>query len=442
MDGNAGVYKSTDRGATWNFSGVGLGGAVNRVAIVPGDHSIIYCGGANGLWKSVDRGATWSRLNNGFPTAMLFPDIRALVLDPGNPDIVYVGGYSASFSIFKSTDAGATWALRDSGLTVKLIRALCAAGPDTLYALTTNGLFKTVNGGGLWQSVAGIDSFAVSLSVDPVNHQRLYAGMLGAAAVNISSDGGATWTTSALGNSDTTVICVTAAPSNPAILYAGTVGSNLNLYIYKSTDAGATWQVKSNGIPQLWEPPTRRYPSQYSKDQPQGINALAVDPLNPNIVYAYIFGEGVYKTIDGGDNWAAMDNGFEGYPGQKYGLVIDPADRKTLFVATCNGLYAYTQTDTLQPAPEEKKAIAFPNPVRADQVTFLYNLDAAADVTIRVYTLAKELAATITESEAAGDQSIRLDVSELPSGIYLYYVSTNTGGTVENWKRQKLAIIR
>ena len=77
------------------------------------------------------------------------------------------------------------------------------------------------------------------------------------------------------------IIAVAVAPSQPSIVYAGTWGSG----IFKSSDAGATWAWKSQGLGMPF------------------INSLAVDPENPQIVYAGTYTGKLYKSVDGGESW-------------------------------------------------------------------------------------------------------------------------------------------
>ncbi len=143
----AGIYKSTDGGDTWTklsddtFDGLGVGVIVVR----PDDPNTIYAGtttalrgmsstccsgvtrpvpgaGKWGLYKSTDGGATWAFIHNGSEDVGLCTGdlnefgnggvcsprgVRALTLDPSNPNIVYAGSYSRG--VWRSPDGGANW---------------------------------------------------------------------------------------------------------------------------------------------------------------------------------------------------------------------------------------------------------------------------------------------------------------------------------------------
>lgn len=88
--------KSTDGGATFNPSSTGLHADSHAIAIAPSNTSIIYTGNDGGVFRSTDRGATWNSLNNGWFNAVQF---QSLALHPVDP----------SFSIGGTQDNGTNW---------------------------------------------------------------------------------------------------------------------------------------------------------------------------------------------------------------------------------------------------------------------------------------------------------------------------------------------
>jgi len=443
------IMKSTDRGENWLFAGNGIGQEINAINIDYTNPNTIYAAGigwigGSGVWKSTDKGLTWARLTSGFPTDRPYPSIQAMAMDPANPQILYVGGWPMSgfapIGVYKTTDGGNSWTAANTGLVSMQIRALAIdpINPSTVFAATDTGLFRTKDGGARWDSTTLRRPLVRSLAFDPQDTNVVYAGLYGVATVSKSTDGGETWNNVRLADGDSTVICIAVARANSNIIYAGTIGDNAGVYIYKSTDAGQTWLKKSNGLPKLQDPDSMRW------HRPKGVNTLAIDPFNPNVVYAGVALEGgIYKTTDGGENWSAMNNGYDGFPFTDI-LVIDPADRKTLYAGSYNGVWAYTSSTTPEPAPDTNQAVAFPNPARGNRVTFVYHLDFNAEVTLKVYGLSKELVASVKESKSAGDCSTVLDITDIRSGVYFYQITTENATTneIKNWKRQKLAIIR
>src|SRR5204862_1753586 len=80
-------------------------------------------------------------------------------------------------------------------------------------------------------------------AIDPQRSATLYAGTYG--GVSKSTDGGATWTASNTGLTNTEVNVLAIDPQTPAILYAGTYYDG----VFKSTDGGATWTASNTGLP-------------------------------------------------------------------------------------------------------------------------------------------------------------------------------------------------
>jgi photosystem II stability/assembly factor-like uncharacterized protein len=147
-----------------------------------------------------------------------------------------------------------------------------------------------------------------------------------------STDGGRSYTITNTGLRDYCVECIVPDPLDPNVIYVGGESG-----VHKSTDRGQTWQWLRNGFP-----PKERW----SWSAP--IGALAIDPLNPAVLYAGIgrprpqlFGKGaVYQTTDGGAHWRQI-NAPGSLPGDALvtDLVIDPRDSRQLLLACQYGVY-------------------------------------------------------------------------------------------------------
>jgi photosystem II stability/assembly factor-like uncharacterized protein len=107
------------------------------------------------------------------------------------------------------------------------------------------------------------------------------------------------------------VTCVAGVPSNPALYYMGTPGGG----VWRTTDAGNTWEPIFDQV---------RVPS---------IGALAVSESNPNIIYVgtgeQIRGNGVYKSTDAGKTWTNV--GLENTHAIN-ALLIDPRNPDIVLV--------------------------------------------------------------------------------------------------------------
>jgi photosystem II stability/assembly factor-like uncharacterized protein len=171
-----------------------MGGRATDVEGVPGDPNLVYAAtGSGGLWKTTNGGVTWAPIFERQGTI----SIGDIALAPGNPDVIWVGTgesntrNSVSFGdgVYKSNDGGKTW--RHLGLkeTERISRIVInPRDPDTVYvgalghAFGKNeerGVFMTSDGGKSWQKTLHIDSEhgVADLEIDQNNPNILYAAM-------------------------------------------------------------------------------------------------------------------------------------------------------------------------------------------------------------------------------------------------------------------------
>ena len=81
------------------------------------------------------------------------------------------------------------------------------------------------------------------------------------------------------------------APGDPTLVYAGFAGSKAR-GLYKSTDAGRSWQHLTDGL------------------EDTDIDAVALDPTHPTTIYIGTGSGGVFKSTDGGTNWRPASSGL------------------------------------------------------------------------------------------------------------------------------------
>jgi hypothetical protein len=137
-----------------------------------------------------------------------------------------------------------------------------------------------------------------------------------ALAVCRITGGGASWNRTILSTVGD-CIAITVAPSNSQVVYAGGKSSSGQPWLFKTTDGGTGWDTLSAlGIDTT-------------------LKVLAVDPFNPNIVYAGK-GNGVFRSSDGGNNW--ITTGLANVRA----IAIDPAAPQTVYAGTANGVYVST----------------------------------------------------------------------------------------------------
>ena len=204
---------SSDRGATWtnialpfklggNLNGRGTG---ERLAVDPLDGTRIFLGTtADGLWRSTDRGATWARLTAFTPAATTF-----VLCDPDHAGTLYAGAaQNDAPTLWKSTDVGETWAAvenQPSGL-IALQAKLDPAGDlflafsnDTGPSNASTGAVWKYSASGTWTNLnvpSGQGGFG-GIAVDPNLTGRVVVSTLDrwwpGDEIYRSNDGGQTW---------------------------------------------------------------------------------------------------------------------------------------------------------------------------------------------------------------------------------------------------------
>jgi photosystem II stability/assembly factor-like uncharacterized protein len=204
-------------------------------------------------------------------------------------------------------------------------RAFAAApgDPSHLYLGTTNSwLYESKDGGASWSRLAKIDpidGFVLdSIVVDASDPATLFVGAWKDSANGglwVSHDGGHSWTEPAdlKGQS---IHALAQAHSDARILFAGTLKG-----VYRSKDTGATWQqISPAGDREIHE-----------------VESLAVDPGNPDVVYAGTW-HLPWKTTDGGKNWRSIKQGLI-VDSDVFSIIIDPEHTRTVYLSACSGIY-------------------------------------------------------------------------------------------------------
>jgi photosystem II stability/assembly factor-like uncharacterized protein len=305
---------STNR---WTGNGP-YGGHIKAFAIDSVNPASIYAGSyGGGVYKSTDGGGNWSQVNAGLTDAHVY----SLAIDPANPSTVYAGTWKGG--VFKSSDGGASWNNSSTGLTSVSILALAIdpGSPSTIYAGTLDGVFKSTDGGRNWgPSSTGLADTVQALAIDPSTPSTIYAGAYG--GVYKSTNGGTNWSQIFSGQTIPGVSALAIDPSAPSTVYAGTwYGA------YKSTDGGESWNPINTGLSTYYQ----------GEEVAKMVLALAIDPSAPATVYAATDSAGVYKSANGGGNWARVKTGMT----VTYvpALVIDPSAPSTVFAGTGGGVY-------------------------------------------------------------------------------------------------------
>ncbi|MEV4859806.1 cellulose binding domain-containing protein [Streptomyces ossamyceticus] len=241
--GNGAIYRSSDRGASWqkaslpfklggNMPGRGMG---ERLAVDPHRNSVLYLGAPSGkgLWRSTDSGATWSQVTN-------FPNVGNYVADPSDTSgyssdnqgivwvtfdestggagtatkTIYVGVADKENAVYRSTDAGATWSRVAGQPTGQLAHkgVLDATNGHLYVAYSDTGgpydggkgrLYRYATATGTWTNISPVAEADTYFGFSGLTVDRQKPGTVMATAYSSwwpdtqifrSTDKGATWT--------------------------------------------------------------------------------------------------------------------------------------------------------------------------------------------------------------------------------------------------------
>ena len=307
-----------------NIGSAVMSGRIAAVdAVQEGQRLTVYVGSASGgVWKSANGGTTFKPVFDKQPVQ----SIGAVTIDPKNPKTVWVGtgeswtrnSVSIGDGVYKSTDGGDNWTnlgLKESERIAKIL--VDPSDTNTVYVCATGklwsdgderGVYKTTDGGKTWAKIlkgANLSTGCSMMSMDKANPKTLYAGMW-----DFRRQG---WTFRSGGASETAFS-----------------GSGL----FKSTDGGTTWT-------ELDEKSAKGLPA-----KPWGRVAVAVAPSNPKVVYAMVEAvmpkNGLYRSDDGGQTWAALDRSQMMIWRSFYfaNLIVDPKDENKLYKAGGSLIYS------------------------------------------------------------------------------------------------------
>lgn len=330
-----------------------MGGRLDVVAGVPGDPKTIYLGHSSaGLWKSTDGGLSFDSIfESGKSSA-----IGAIAIDPQDARRIYIGTGEAfprntadrGDGIWMSGDAGRHWkslGLRDSGSIAKIAidprdsRVVLAAAIGWEYAPGgERGIYRSADGGAHWTRVLYLNDTTggSDIAFDPKHPNIVYAGTFDflrrpwtlrgggpGSGLYKSYDGGKTWKrltdprlNNGLPEGPLNRVGVSVCRSNPNVVYAFVPAKNGLLY--RSTDAGAHWQMRNA--------------SQSVDFRPFYFSQVRCDPSNPKKVYA--IAGGLLVSTDGGRKFHDAGGG-----GDNHDLWIDPRDPNRLLNGSDMGFH-------------------------------------------------------------------------------------------------------
>ncbi len=264
-----GIYFSNNGGKNWQRMGLEKSERISAIEIDPTNANVVYAGVLGALWsdsedrgvyKSADKGKTWEKILYVGPGT----GCSDLIMDPKNPNVLYAAFWEfrrtawsfnsggTQSALYKSTDAGKTWNKVQNGLPAgKMGRIALAIAPSDnkiVYAVIEaekseqRGLYRSDDGGGTWKFLNGDFGLVVRpfyfsrINIDPRNPDILVkAGLYG----SISRDGGKTF--NSMGQMHGDIHDVWFDPNDSQKLFAATDGG-----VYRSMNGGTTMQIVEN----------------------------------------------------------------------------------------------------------------------------------------------------------------------------------------------------
>lgn len=274
-----GVYKSADKGNSWEASTTGMDRlAISSVVVSPSysTDGTVFAAAFKNTQKTTNMGNSWTALRVD-PDAWVY--IRSMAISPEYPDdqILFAGnGGHGDYPVYKTVDGGASFIPFSADFSMCSALTISSGYniDQTVFAGTEKGVFRTQNGGTSWEFVGLPGKLVLVLAISP----------------SFPTDG---------------------------VVFAGV----FNEGVFKSTDWGNSWTPVNNGLEDLV------------------VESIGISPnyLTDETIFAATKGGGIFKSTDAGGNWHYLDLRGEFLRS----IAVSPAfgDDETLFVGTWNGVY-------------------------------------------------------------------------------------------------------
>jgi photosystem II stability/assembly factor-like uncharacterized protein len=375
------IYKSTNGGTSWALSrrGQSRAGVLSLVAH-PSNPEIIYAGTGSGALVSSDFGISWRGVSPDLPRTA-----TSIVVSSESP-VPRLYAFGQGVGLQCSSDNGRTWQRADSllgGSTVSSLvsdksgaKVFCVVGSavyeylkessswgsacngltggtissvafdidsaSILYAGTSDGLYRTVNGGKLWEPIAEDMRFSPIQFFDthPSIRTRMYAST--ERSLQVSTDKGSTWAYTKPNDASYRIQSLTFSPWDAGRVY----GATLNKGVVASDDGGITW--KEVGY----------WPAE------SAINAVTLDPRDQKTVYVWTMRGDAFRSTDNGTFWNRYVPPWK--PGDTVCVSFD-RDAPSNVIALVNGRQLfYTQGGgatwfdvPIMPLPDEMRSLCW-----------------------------------------------------------------------------------
>ncbi len=255
---------------------------------------------SGGVWRTLDNGTTFEPVFDGEGSY----SVGCVTLDPGNPQVVWVGTGE------NNAQRSVSWG---------------------------DGVYRSRDGGRSFERVGLFNSQHIGrIVVDPRDSDRVFVAAQGPLwnsggdrGLYRTTDGGTTWSRVLHVSDDTGINEVHLDPRDPDVLYASAWQRRRHVWtlidggpestVFKSTDGGDTWREIASGLPGV----------------DKGRIGLAVSPADPDVVYAIVEAQrgkgGLFRSVDRGESWQQRSGKVAGSPQYYNELVCDPHDVDTVY---------------------------------------------------------------------------------------------------------------
>jgi hypothetical protein len=294
----------------------GDAGRLQVIRIHPTNPSVIYVGAAaGGFWRSDNGGVSYVTTTDQIASL----GVSDIAIDMINPNNIYIStgdkdaGDTHSTGVLKSTNNGATWTQTGLSWQTSQLRRIYRllinpVNPNTLFAATSVGLYRTLNAGTTWSLM--IPGSYVDAEYKPNDTTTIYLADGGAVYKSINN--GLSFTNFLMPNSNLNRMCIAVTPANSNCVYA--IASNNNNGfggLYRSTNSGQTFSLMSS-TPNIFD-----WSVNGSGTGGQGWYDIALDasPTNSNEIIAG--GVNSWKSTNGGANWV-LNTHWTGSGGKPY----------------------------------------------------------------------------------------------------------------------------
>ena len=384
-----GIHISEDGGNNW-ITGKGLDKTVFlRAYEIPQNRNIIWATTSKGIAISRDAGYNWE-LNHPDEIPI---NVKALAVFPDNPDKVlvstdsfrwdvrlnqlFVQGLLKNQGIYMTYDSGKSWEKSNDGLHLHDLETILSSpvNPDELWTgqQAARGMYKSTDAGKNWELFANyLSHYPMKILYFPgYSNSMVATSSMYYSVMGFSYDSGNTWTMLSAktfldlvmrGIHSTkqtfTKLIVDKArdddspkgsihlhglavnPKNIDEIFVGSVSDPSvftdvalrGVHLFKSKDGGETWITIGEGLP---------FTSNSS------IRDIQISPSEPNIIYLglsekeAVDGNGIWKSIDGGDNWKRASNGMPD-SNSVQALYIHPDNSDLVVAGTNYGIFITT----------------------------------------------------------------------------------------------------